>query len=81
MRYWAAIRSAAGVAEEQVEASTLAEVHDEILRRHADSTRFSDVLGICSTLVGSTPVGAREPAEVRLSAGDTVELLPPFAGG
>ena len=81
MRYWAAIRAAAGVAEEQVEASTLAEVHEEVLRRHGGNKRFSDVLDICSTLVGSTPVGAREPAEVRLSAGDTVELLPPFAGG
>jgi molybdopterin converting factor small subunit len=26
-------------------------------------------------------VGAAEPAEVAVSPGDTVELLPPFAGG
>ena len=81
MRYWAAVRSAAGVAEEQVDARTLADLQQEILRRHRDSKRFADVLSICSTLIGSVPVGAREPSEVTLSPGDTVELLPPFAGG
>ncbi len=81
VRYWAAVRSAAGIAEEQVEARTLAELRHEILRRHRDSDRFADVLSICSTLIGSVPVGARDPSEVTLSTGDTVELLPPFAGG
>ena len=75
------MRSAAGVAEEQVDARTLADLQREILHRHSDSKRFADVLSICSTLVGSVPVGAREPSEVTLSPGDTVELLPPFAGG
>jgi molybdopterin converting factor small subunit len=32
-------------------------------------------------LVGDRPVGSTDPREVVLSAGDTVELLPPFAGG
>lgn len=81
VRYWAALRSAAGLAEEQVDARTLADLQREILRRHSDSKRFADVLAICSTLVESVPVGAREPSEVTLSPGDTVELLPPFAGG
>jgi sulfur-carrier protein len=35
----------------------------------------------CSILVGDTPVGAREPATITLHPGDTVEFLPPFAGG
>ncbi len=69
------------MAEEEVDARTLADLHREILSRHRESNRFADVLSICSTLVGSVPVGAREPSEVRLSPGDTVELLPPFAGG
>ncbi len=81
MRYWAAARSAAGVTEEQVDARTLADLQREILRRHRENGRFADVLSICSTLIGSVPVGAREPSEVTLSPGDTVELLPPFAGG
>jgi molybdopterin converting factor small subunit len=81
VRYWAAVRAAAGVAEEQVDARTLADLQHEILRRHRDSDRFAALLSICSTLIGSVPVGAREPSEVTLSPGDTVELLPPFAGG
>ncbi|MBC7593877.1 MAG: MoaD/ThiS family protein, partial [Kineosporiaceae bacterium] len=43
--------------------------------------RFDDVIAMCSILVGETPVGAREPAEVALKPGDTIEFLPPFAGG
>lgn len=81
VRYWAAVRSAAGIAEEQVDARTLAELREEVLRRHRDSPRFADVLAICSTLIESVPVGGRDPSEVTLSPGDTVELLPPFAGG
>jgi molybdopterin converting factor small subunit len=81
VRYWAAVRSAAGVSEEQVDARTLADLQHEILRRHRDSDRFADLVAICSTLIGEVPVGSREPSDVTLSAGDTVELLPPFAGG
>ncbi len=81
VRYWAAVRAAAGIAEEQVEARTLADLQQEILRRHRDSRRFADVLSICSTLIDEVPVGSREPSDVRLSPGDTIELLPPFAGG
>lgn len=75
------MRSAAGVSEEQVDARTLADLQHEIVRRHSDSSRFADLVAICSTLIGEVPVGTREPSDVMLSAGDTVELLPPFAGG
>ena len=75
------MRSAAGVSEEQVDARTLADLQHEILRRHRDSARFADLVSICSTLIGAVPVGTREPSDVTLSPGDTVELLPPFAGG
>ena len=81
VRYWAAVRAAAGIPEEQVEARTLADLQQEILRRHRDSRRFAEVLSICSTLIGEVPVGSRDPSDVRLAPGDTVELLPPFAGG
>jgi len=81
VHYWAAARSAAGIAEEKVAAETLAALLDEIHRRHRDRDRFSDVISTCSILVGETPVGAREPAEVTLRPGDTIEFLPPFAGG
>lgn len=81
MRYWAAARAAAGVETETVDAATLAELLDEIDRRHRDRERFRDVVATCSILVGEVPVGAKDPAEVVLRRGDRIELLPPFAGG
>lgn len=81
VHYWASARSAAGIPEERVAPGTLADLLDEISRRHRDRDRFDDVIATCSILVGDTPVGAREPASITLHAGDTVEFLPPFAGG
>lgn len=81
IHYWASARAAAGVSEERVAALNLADLLIEISRRHRDSDRFDDVISTCSILVGETPVGARDPAEVALRGGDTVEFLPPFAGG
>lgn len=81
IRYWAAARAAAGAAEEQVHGSTLAEVLAAARETRAESDRFSKVLTVCSFLVGDTPVGTRDPADVPLAAGDVVEVLPPFAGG
>jgi len=81
VHYWAAARAAAGIAEEHVPAGTLADLLVEISARHGARDRFDDVIATCSILVGDTPVGAREPATISLHAGDTVEFLPPFAGG
>jgi len=81
VRYWAAARAAAGVDGEQVEAATLAEVLGEIGRRHHDRDGFDRVIAACSVLVGEVPVGALQPADVTLCPGDTIEFLPPFAGG
>ena len=84
VRYWAAARAAAGVDAEPVpveEGATLADVLAEIRSRHGARSRLAEVLGVCSVLVGDRPVGSRAPEDVRLVAGDTVELLPPFAGG
>lgn len=81
VRYWAAARAAAGIAQESVTASTLAELLTEISRRHGDRDRFDDVIDMCSILVTEVPVGAKDPATVALVPGDSVEFLPPFAGG
>jgi molybdopterin converting factor small subunit len=84
VRYWAAARAAAGVGSDCVpvaEGATLADVLDSVRALHPDSLRLHDVLGVCSVLVGDRPVGSRAPGDVPVSAGDTVELLPPFAGG
>ena len=43
--------------------------------------RFPDLIKICSVLVGERPAGTRSPEQVPVRPGDTVEFLPPFAGG
>lgn len=83
VRYWAGARAAAGVAEDVFAVDgpvTLAEVVRRVLEaRPAD--RMAQVVGACSVLVGDRPVGGRDPGEVLVEPGTTVELLPPFAGG
>jgi sulfur-carrier protein len=84
VRYWAAARAAAGVEADRlpVEAgTTLADVLAQVGAAHADRPRLAEVLSVCSVLVGERPVGTADPAAVPVRAGDTVELLPPFAGG
>lgn len=81
VRYWAAARAAAGVESEQVAAATMAELMAAITARHADRDRFAEVIAACSALVDEVPVGRRDPAQVRLAAGQSVEFLPPYAGG
>lgn len=91
VRYWAAAKAAAGVAEEAYEAETLAEALDAVRGRHSEGAGESEgagkrgelarVLLRCSFLVDSEPVGTRPHETVRLADGGTVEVLPPFAGG
>lgn len=83
VRYWAAARSAAGLAEEKIAVRgpvTLTEVRSELVRRHAEG-RLPAVLEACSVLVGDRPASAVDPDQVRIEPGATVEFLPPFAGG
>lgn len=79
VRYWAAAKAAAGVAEEPYDAETLAEALDAIRERHPGE--LVRVLERCSFLIGGDPVGTRGHETVRLAEGGTVEVLPPFAGG
>lgn len=82
VRYWAGARAAAGVTEESFPAPlTLSQLLHEVVMRHPDQPRLKDVVGVCSVLVGDRPVGTSDPQAVVLRPGDTVELLPPFAGG
>lgn len=81
IRYWAAAREAAGVAEEPVQASTLAEALAAATAHRGDDSRLATVLARSSFLIDSTPVGKRSPAAVGLAEGSLIEVLPPFAGG
>ncbi|MEU1386142.1 MULTISPECIES: MoaD/ThiS family protein [unclassified Nonomuraea] len=78
VRYWAAAKEAAGVAEEPFEAATLDELMTKITANRAELAR---VVGRSSFLVDGAPVGRRAHDTVVLGEGVTVEVLPPFAGG
>ena len=80
MRYWAAAKDAAGVAEQTVTADTLAMA----LAQAGESdvrARLQPVLERSSFLINGAPVGRRAAESVQLTDGAVVEVLPPFAGG
>jgi sulfur-carrier protein len=78
LRYWAAAKDAAGVAEEKVEALTLA---DALAFAGDRSDRLRSVLARSSLLVDGEPAGTRPRESVELADGAVIEVLPPFAGG
>jgi sulfur-carrier protein len=78
LRYWAAAKQAAGVAEETVRADTLGAALAAAAGRGA---ALQAVLARCSFLVDGDPVGTRPPEAVPLREAAVVEILPPFAGG
>lgn len=82
LRYWAAAKSAAGVASDEVEVDgpvALSWAIEQAVRRHPG--RLADVLASCSVLLGERPVTAEDPDRVEVAPGSTLEFLPPFAGG
>ncbi len=81
VRYWAAARAAAGRSEDVVNGASVAEVLDAVRRAHADNPDLLRVLGVSSLLLGDAPLGSRDLTGVKVASGDTVEVLPPFAGG
>jgi molybdopterin synthase sulfur carrier subunit len=80
MRYWAAAKDAAGVAEQSVTADTLAEALAAVTRS-GDRVALRAVIARSSFLVDATPVGRRAVESVQLQDGNIIEVLPPFAGG
>ena len=81
VRYWAAAKEAAGVAEETLEAGTLAAALAAALSRHDQDPALAAVLGRSSFLVDGEPASRRAAEDVVLPDGAVVEVLPPFAGG
>ncbi|WP_148611861.1 MoaD/ThiS family protein [Nocardioides rubriscoriae] len=83
VRYWASAREAAGTDAEQVVVDgplTLTDLVRRLVDAHGDD-RFRTVVDACSVLVGDRPVRSLDPATVVVEAGQSVEFLPPFAGG
>ena len=82
VRYWAAAKAAAGLAEEEYDdPADLASLLEAVRRRHGGDSRLAEVLHRCSYLVDEVSPGRRAPEEVAVTAGSTVDVLPPFAGG
>jgi molybdopterin converting factor small subunit len=81
VRYWAAAKEAAGVAEETLEADTLAGVIAAALDRRGQDPRLRAVLDRSSFLVDGAGIGRRSAEEVVLPVAAVIEVLPPFAGG
>ena len=80
VRFWAAAKQAAGVAEETLEADTLAGAIAAVLARRGQDPRLRAVLDRSSFLVDGSAVG-RGAEEVALPEAAVIEVLPPFAGG
>lgn len=84
LRYWASARAAAGTDADALEVTgpvSLAELVTRARAAHADSDRFASVIDCCSVMVGDRPVTTEDSAAVIVQPGESVEFLPPFAGG
>ncbi len=83
VHYWAAARSAAGSASDTFAVEGPVTLRDVLamVTTARPSPELQRVLGVCAVLVGDRPVSAREPEDVVVRGGETVEFLPPFAGG
>ena len=77
VRMFAALREAAGTAEELVDAAPLPELLEGLCRRHGDTFRHR--LSVSSVLVDGTATPHDAPLDV--PDGTEVALLPPVSGG
>jgi molybdopterin converting factor small subunit len=81
IRYWAAAKEAAGVAEESVEAVTLRDALNTAVASRKPDKRLETVIARSSFLVNADPVGRAARESIVLDEGAVIEVLPPFAGG
>ena len=76
VRYFAAARAAAGIAQETISASTLGELLSRLRSRHGE--RLSSVLAVSSLLLDGLHI---RDGWAPLPPDAEVDVLPPFAGG
>jgi sulfur-carrier protein len=81
IRYWAAAKEAAGVAEESIDADTLSDLLNTVVASRKPGGRLAAVLARSSFLVNADPVNRVPRESIVLDEGSVVEVLPPFAGG
>lgn len=76
VRYFAAAAEAAGTPTETLVAGTAGQLRDAMVAEHGDD--LARVLTRCSLLAGGKRL---DDDAAPLTAGSTVDVLPPFAGG
>jgi molybdopterin converting factor small subunit len=76
LRFFAGAAEAAGADSATVDASTIGELRAALGERYG--SEFVRVLGLCSLLVNGTRA---TDDTILLTPTDTVDVLPPFAGG
>jgi len=81
VRFFAAARAAADAEQEIVALPQGATLADLVAALAGRSAELSNVLARCSYLCDGVAVGAEAAAARALVSGQTVDVLPPFAGG
>ena len=84
LRCWAAAKDAAGVADEKIEANTLADAlaaAADQAGRPGNPLRLRTVMARSSFLIDGQPAGRRPHESIALADDAVIEVLPPFAGG
>jgi molybdopterin synthase sulfur carrier subunit len=81
IRYWAAAKEAAGMAEESVDAITLRDALDAAVASRKPDSQLATVIARSSFLVNADPAGRATMESIVLDEGAVIEVLPPFAGG
>jgi sulfur-carrier protein len=79
LHYWAGAKAAAGVAEEEIEARSVAEALQLACLQRSDP-HFDRVINASSVLIGGR-TAHQEDLDQPLTEPVQVEVLPPFAGG
>ncbi len=75
VNFYAAARAASGVSESAIEGATLGEI---IASASAKHPKLIAILPGCSYLVNGA---AESNNDLKVSAGDVIDILPRFAGG
>jgi molybdopterin converting factor small subunit len=81
IRYWAAAKEAAGVAEETVDAATLRDALNAAVAARKPDNRLEVVMARSSFLVNGDQAGRAAKESIMLDDDAVIEILPPFAGG
>ena len=79
IKLFAAVREAAGISEDQIDASTVQDLLLAAVGRYGP--RFEQSLAFCKVAVNGILIDKTKYAEVPVGASDEVALLPPVSGG